>query len=170
MRAVVFGSSSTKEHEEDYKNAIEVGKLLAQKGYDVVNGGYIGTMAAVSKGAREAGGKVIGITCEKLNYAPPNKYLSEVIHTKDIFERLEMSFKDSDLFVVLPGGSGTITEMMLACDLMGQKVIKKKPIIVFDYWEPIVNILMKKQNVLEGMNNIIFIKDLNELKGVLRHS
>ena len=172
MRAVIFGSSATKEHEQDYKDAYEVGKLLAANGFTVVNGGYAGIMEAVSKGAKEAGGKAIGITCKHLTYTQPNAWLHEVVETEDLFDRMKTYFQDAELFVVFPGGSGTLTEMMLTCDLMGMEMIKKKPIIAFgEYWKPVIDHVSAKANVLVKSfdDHIKIIKDIGEFKNFLEN-
>ena len=167
MRAVVFGSSGIKEGSKEYQDAYAVGKLLASQGFDVLNGGHTGVMEAVSKGAREAGGKAIGVTAKHIKYAPTNKYLSEVIMTEDLFERMRAYFKDNDLIVVMPGGSGTLTELMLSCDLMGFGLIKNKPILAFDYWKPAIELVKGKVNILRGIDNIKIVSSADEIKEFL---
>ena len=134
MKAVVYGSSSVKEGDKEYQDAYEAGKALAEKGYSVVSGGYCGIMEAVSKGAKDAGGKAIGITCRKIEERlgrKPNEHISEVIQTEDLFERMKAYYSDDVRFIIVfSGGTGTLTEMMLACDLMGLGFIQKMPIIV----------------------------------------
>ncbi len=66
MRVSVFGGSQPKEGDAAYTEAQELGRLLAERGHTVLTGGYIGTMEAVSRGANEAGGHVIGVTCEDI--------------------------------------------------------------------------------------------------------
>src|SRR3972149_4057938 len=58
----VFGSNAPREGEPGYEEARALGRLLAQAGYIVATGGYAGTMEATSRGAKEAGGLVIGVT------------------------------------------------------------------------------------------------------------
>lgn len=171
MKAVIFGSSGTKEHEQDYKDAYELGKLLAQNGFTIVNGGYTGIMEASSKGAHEAGGKAIGITSKELKYSTPNKWLSEVIEAEDLFDRIKTYFQDANLFVILPGGSGTLAELMFACDLMAAGTIEKCPIILYgDYWKPVLDHIAPKANILKGMDSIKIIKDLDEFQEFLKQT
>ncbi|HSG44929.1 MAG TPA: hypothetical protein VLA72_17415, partial [Anaerolineales bacterium] len=66
MNISVFGGSQPKEGETAYAEAQELGRLLAQCGHTVLTGGYIGTMEAVSRGASEAGGHVVGVTCDDI--------------------------------------------------------------------------------------------------------
>ncbi len=63
MNITVFGGAQPKEGTPAYEEARELGALLAQRGHAVLTGGYMGTMEAVSRGACEAGGHVIGVTC-----------------------------------------------------------------------------------------------------------
>jgi uncharacterized protein (TIGR00725 family) len=60
----VFGSSRPQENDADYREARKLGRVLSQAGFAVCSGGYGGVMEAVSRGAKEAGGKVYGITAE----------------------------------------------------------------------------------------------------------
>ena len=72
MRISVFGGSSPKPGEIAYEQALLLGKLIGEAGYIVLTGGYIGTMEAVSRGTAEAGGHVIGVTCDQIEeQAPP---------------------------------------------------------------------------------------------------
>ena len=66
MRISVFGGSSPKPGDLAYEQAYYLGKLIGEAGYTVLTGGYIGTMEAVSRGAAEAGGHVIGVTCDQI--------------------------------------------------------------------------------------------------------
>lgn len=59
----VFGTGRAKTGDKNYKEAQELGRLLAGAGFAIANGGYGGTMEASAKGAKEAGGEVVGVTC-----------------------------------------------------------------------------------------------------------
>ena len=61
----VFGSGAENcgEGDQGYQDALDVGRVLGEAGYAVVNGGYGGTMEASARGASEGGGAVIGVTC-----------------------------------------------------------------------------------------------------------
>ena len=85
MKISVFGGSQTKEGDTAYVEARELGRLLAERGHTVLTGGYIGVMEAVSRGAREAGGHVIGVTCEDIEAWRPikaNSWVMEEIRKK----------------------------------------------------------------------------------------
>ena len=80
MNITVFGGAQPKEGTPAYEEARELGALLAQRGHAVLTGGYMGTMEAVSRGASEAGGHVIGVTCidiEEWRGSSPNQWVKE---------------------------------------------------------------------------------------------
>ena len=86
MRVSVFGGSEPKEGMTAYTEAMELGRLLAERRHIVLTGGYIGTMEAVSRGAHEAGGHVIGVTCldiERWRPRQANQWVIEEIKKED---------------------------------------------------------------------------------------
>jgi uncharacterized protein (TIGR00730 family) len=121
MNISVFGGSQPKEGDAAYAEAMELGSLLARRGHTVLTGGYIGTMEAVSRGANEAGGHVIGVTCEDIENwrrAAPNQWVKEERRRKTLIERLQILIQDCDAALALPGGAGTLTEVALMWNLM----------------------------------------------------
>ncbi len=109
--ATTFGSSKV-EDAKLYEEGVELGKFLASKGYTVKCGGYQGLMEAVSKGVKEANGKVIGIRLKHFeNLRQENPYLDITIVAKDLTERLKLLTMDSELFVVQKGSIGTLNEL-----------------------------------------------------------
>src|SRR5262245_61788773 len=111
MNISVFGGSQPKEGSPAYYEAMELGRLLAQRGHTVLTGGYIGTMEAVSRGAHEAGGHVIGVTCEDIETWRPikaNRWVKEERRMKTLVERLHALIHESDAAMALPGGAGTL--------------------------------------------------------------
>src|SRR3990170_2967057 len=107
MKISVFGGSQPKAGDQSYTEAFELGKILAQRGHTVLTGGYIGTMEAVSRGAAEAGGHVIGVTCEDLERWRPvgrNKWVIEEWKKQTLFERLQSLIEKCDAAFALPGG------------------------------------------------------------------
>lgn len=141
MRISVFGGSQPKEESTAYAEAMELGKLLAQHGYTVLTGGYIGVMEAVSRGAREAGGHVIGVTCEDIETWRPikaNAWVMEEIRKKTLVERLHTLIHESDAALALPGGPGTLTEISLMWNLMIVESLHRRPLILIgDGWQSV---------------------------------
>ena len=133
MNVSVFGGSQPKEGDSAYTEAMELGRLLAQRGHTVLTGGYIGTMEAVSRGAYEAGGHVIGVTCEDIEAwrkSAPNRWVKEERRKKTLNERLQGLIDGCDAALVLPGGAGTLTEVALMWNLMIVESRHPSPLIL----------------------------------------
>jgi len=147
MRISVFGGSQPKEGDKAYIQAIELGRLLAQRGHTVLTGGYIGTMEAVSRGAKEAGGHVIGVTCEDLEAWRPikaNSWVMEEIRKKTLEERLHTLIHESDAALALPGGPGTLAEISLMWNLMVVESLHRRPLILIgEGWQSVFDQFFK---------------------------
>ncbi len=115
----VFGSSQTRPGEPDYNEARRLGLLLATRGYTVVNGGYGGLMEAVSAGAREVGGEVIGVTAPQVfpDRSGANEYVTVEHPAPDLVGRIGKMLEISDAAIVLPGSIGTLTELIMTWNL-----------------------------------------------------
>lgn len=133
MNVTVFGGAQPKEGIPAYDEARELGSLLAQRGHTVLNGGYMGTMEAVSRGAHEAGGHVIGVTCieiEEWRKSKPNKWIKEERRKKTLMDRLTALVEGCDAAIALPGGPGTLTEIALMWNLMIIESLPRKPLVL----------------------------------------
>jgi uncharacterized protein (TIGR00730 family) len=129
-RVTVFGSSRAAPGEPAYEEALRLGRLLAEAGYAVCSGGYAGAMEAVSQGAAEAGGAVVGITVQQ--WAPRvqvNSWVGEEVVTPHLFERLRRLI-ESDAYVALPGGPGTLGEVALVWNLFQTESVPIRPLIL----------------------------------------
>ena len=83
----VFGSSEPVPGDPLYEQARRLGTLLAGAGHSVVTGGYGGVMQAACQGAREAGGRTLGIGCAIFTDRTPNPYLDDTVIAPDLFDR-----------------------------------------------------------------------------------
>ncbi len=139
----VFGTGRARAGDENYLLAEKLGRLLAGAGFAIANGGYGGTMEATARGAREAGGEVVGITCSAFGRGAANEFVSREIKTKSLDERLGTLIKLGDAYVVLAGGTGTLLEFAIVWELKNKGFISgDKPIILLgDYWQPIVELV-----------------------------
>ena len=136
----VFGSSRDKPNDPRYKTAYELGYALARAGYTVCNGGYGGTMEATAKGAKDAGGSTIGVTCGIFSRSGPNAYIDEEIDTPDLYERLRTLVELGNAYIALPGGSGTLVELSLVWEMVAKRLIKPRPVLLYsDYWKPAID-------------------------------
>jgi uncharacterized protein (TIGR00730 family) len=112
----VFGSSQTREDEPAYREAERLGRSLGLMGFDVANGGYGGSMGAVSAGARAAGARVLGVTAPAVfpSRAGGNPHLTEETQAETIAERIAMLVNMADATIALPGSLGTAAELIVA--------------------------------------------------------
>ena len=141
MRISVFGGSQPREDSIAYAEAQQLGRLLAERGHTVLTGGYIGVMEAVSRGAQEAGGHVIGVTCEDIETWRPikaNAWVMEEIRAKTLMERLHTLIHESDAAFALPGGAGTLAEISVMWNLMIVESLHRRPLILIgDGWQSV---------------------------------
>lgn len=139
----IFGTSKAKEGDSTYKLAYETGELLAQAGFTIANGGYGGTMLAAAKGAAEANGEVIGVTCSAFKGSKANEYISREVNTASLDERLDTLIQLGRAYIVLLGGTGTLLELAKVWELKNKGFLKtNKPIILLgSFWKPLVDLV-----------------------------
>ena len=133
MKISVFGGSQPTPDSNAYRQALELGRLLAERRHTVLTGGYMGTMEAVSRGAAEAGGHVIGVTCteiEKWRAVGANPWIKEEWRRETLIERLQALIGACDSALALPGGPGTLTEISLMWNLMIVGVLPPRPLVL----------------------------------------
>ncbi len=133
MNITVFGGSQPASGTTAYDEAYQLGKLLATAGHHVLTGGYMGTMEAVSRGANEAGGHVIGITCDEIERWRPvkaNEWVLEERRCETLRARLDSLIEGCDAAIALPGGPGTLTEIALTWNLMIVNAIQPRQLIL----------------------------------------
>jgi uncharacterized protein (TIGR00725 family) len=117
--------------------------VLAQAGFAIANGGYGGTMLAASKGATEAGGEVIGVTCSAFGSSKANEYTTREVVTHSLDERLEKLVELGRAYVVLPGGTGTLLELAKVWELKNKGFSEAdRPIILIGgFWTSLVDLV-----------------------------
>jgi uncharacterized protein (TIGR00730 family) len=135
----VFGSSRPREGDPHYAQAHALGAALAAAGFIVCSGGYAGVMEAVSRGAKEASGKTLGITA-KFFKGRANRWVDEEIRTKTWQDRLFELIKLGHGYVTCPGGTGTLVELAVVWEMLNKGAMKRKPLVVLgDFWQPIID-------------------------------
>lgn len=168
MKISVFGGSQPKAGDAAYTAAQELGALLAQRGHTVLTGGYIGTMEAVSRGASEAGGHVIGVTCEAIENwrkSAPNRWVKEERRKKTLVERLQALVEGCDAALALPGGPGTLTEISLMWNLMIVESLPRRPLILIgDGWQSVLDqvfIQLEQYTSVQQRELLSFAQDIH---------
>jgi uncharacterized protein (TIGR00730 family) len=143
----VFGSGRVGPDRSEFAVAQQVGRALAEAGFAIANGGYKGTMLAAAKGAAEAGGEVIGVTCSAFAGSAANEYVTREVVTQSLDERLGTLIRLGDAYVVLPGGTGTLLELAMVWELKNKRFLDRaKPIILMgEFWKPVVELVSLDQ-------------------------
>ena len=148
----VFGSAKPREGEPEYVEAREVGKALALEGFVVCNGGYGGIMEASARGAKEAGGKTIGVTVSVFARTA-NQWVDQEIRKATLVERIETLVNTADGYVIVKGGTGTLLELAYVWEFINKKFIEEKPIVIVgDFWTRVVDTL-KEELLWEGLGD-----------------
>lgn len=138
----VFGSSRPRPGDVDYETAYRVGEAIAHAGFVVCNGGYAGTMAASSKGAKDAGGSTIGVTFSALGNRPPNPHIDHREQEDTLIARMMRLIELGSGYVVLKGGTGTLLELAAVWEHVNKGLLPQRPIILVGrFWEGVVRTL-----------------------------
>ena len=171
MNITVFGGSQPKPGSPAYAEANDLGRLLAQAGHTVLTGGYIGTMEAVSRGANEAGGHVIGVTCadiEAWRTVKPNPWVLEERRFATLQERLNELVQACDAAIALPGGPGTLTEIALSWNLLIVHTMPAKPLIlVGSAWKSIFEHFIEEFGIYIPVNQREYIQFATDIQGAI---
>src|SRR5712692_8404840 len=134
----IFGGAKCRESDPEYAEAQRVGELLADAGFTICTGGYLGVMEAASRGAHGRGGRVLGITMNQFK-AEQNRYLTDKVATPHFYERLQQLIIRSIGFIAIRGGMGTVTELSLVWNKIQTRVIEPRPLVLLgDCWPPVV--------------------------------
>lgn len=152
-RVAFFGNNDAKECDQHYIDAFNTAKLLAEKGYIIVNGGGPGIMLASTLGAKAGKGKVeVVIIGEKVNIGPVYEGINkenvsqanEIYRVDNIERRTEKLTDISDAFIVFKGGTGTMAELALVWEKAKFEYGKHEPLLFFgDYWKNTIETLVQ---------------------------
>jgi uncharacterized protein (TIGR00730 family) len=134
----VFGSSRPRPSDAHYEEAQQLGAALASRGFLVCSGGYGGVMEAVSRGAKEGGGRTIAVTA-KFFRARANKWVDQEIRVNTWQERLFELIRRGNGYVACPGGTGTLVELSVVWEMLNKGVMAKKPVVTLGtFWRPVI--------------------------------
>jgi uncharacterized protein (TIGR00730 family) len=145
------------------ETAQKFGKILAESGVRLVyGGGSIGLMGAIAEAVRKHGGEATGIIPEFMTRREqPRRLAQELIVTRDMHERKRTMFERADAFVALPGGIGTLEEVVeqLTWAQLGRH---KKPILfanINGYWNPLLALIahMRDLEFMPGAMRVNFL-------------
>ena len=159
----VFGSSAPRPGTDAYGQARRLGRLLAEAGFAVATGGYVGTMEAASQGAAEAGGHVIGVGSAQIERFRPgglNRWVTEGIRYETLERRVLHLVRFNDGIVVLPGGIGTLSELSLAWSFLQVGEIPPRPLVlVGEIWRETMRALLRSDYIREPHAALLYFAD-----------
>ncbi|RMD59020.1 TIGR00730 family Rossman fold protein [Candidatus Parcubacteria bacterium] len=126
----IFGSARSARSSSEYKKARRIAFALAKAGYTIITGGGGGVMEAANRGASEAGGLSVGLNIILPHEQEPNPYANLQVNFEYFMIRKMMLLKYSCACVIMPGGFGTLDEMMEVLTLVQTQRIKPVKIIL----------------------------------------
>jgi uncharacterized protein (TIGR00730 family) len=150
IKAVTFfGYADSTVDDQEYKDAYETARKLAEKGLEIVNGGGPGVMLAATEGAHAGGGKASVATfypkfIENFEGKDKNNKADREVIMDNYVERTMKLLEMGNAYVIFNGGTGTLSELGMAWGLAYLYFGHHKPLILYgDFWFPIVEALAK---------------------------
>jgi uncharacterized protein (TIGR00730 family) len=130
-RVAIFGSARAQPGTFVYEEVKRSAAAFAEMGCDIVTGGGPGLMQAANEGARAAGASgSVGIRVELPFEQDVNPFVEQAFEHETFFTRLHHFAIASDAFVVVPGGIGTVLEMMMIWQLLQVRHMDNVPLIL----------------------------------------
>ena len=156
MKIGVFCSANGQIDSDFFRATEELGRWLAQNGYDLVFGGVNqGLMECIARAVHEGGGRTIGVVptiVEKSGRT--SQYVEVEIRCDNLTDRKQLMMDQADVFVALPGGIGTLDEVftVAASATIGYH---DKPVILYNlkgFWNPLIALLddLQQRNMVRG--------------------
>lgn len=148
-KVAIFGSADVSETSTEYQQAFIVSQLLADAGVTIVNGGGPGIMQAATMGAQSKNGATLTVTFEPKDAPFFEGKLKTVQSDKEIVtdnypERMLTLINESDAFVILKGGTGTLSEWATAWLMAHIYYGHHKPIVMLgDFWHEVMTVIEK---------------------------
>jgi uncharacterized protein (TIGR00725 family) len=157
----VFGASRSVPGDPHYQEGVRCGRLLAEAGFVVATGGYGGTMEAVSRGARDAGGHVIGVTAPTVfpRRGTPNAHVTTETRAASLMDRISELAEGTDAAIALWGSLGTATELLAVWNLAFVASFsdrERKPILaVGQPWTTVIPMLESTLDTESGLVTVV---------------
>ncbi|HEX2981453.1 MAG TPA: LOG family protein [Anaerolineaceae bacterium] len=169
MNVTVFGGANPQPGEPAYEAAYRLGMLLGKAGHTVLTGGYIGTMEAVSRGAKEGGGHVVGVTCSEIESwrkVKANAWVMEERSFTSLRERLFALIDGCEAAIALPGGAGTLAEIALLWNQLIIEAVAPRPLILIGGgWDAVFKTMFSTMGEYVKERDrkwLIFARDVDE--------
>jgi len=167
----IFGSARTHSENKYYQLAVDIATRLSEEGFGIISGGGPGIMEAANKGAKNAGGRSVGLNIELPFEQQSNPFVDpdKNLNFDYFFVRKVMFTKYSQGFIMMPGGWGTMDEFFEVATLIQTKKFTQTPFICVGsaYWKGLFDwmrqtMLLEEGNISEGDLEMIKIFDSAE--------
>ena len=161
----IFGSARTRPSNRYYKMARDLAVQLSDAGFSVITGGGPGIMEAANRGAKDAGGRSIGLNIQLPHEQDPNPYQDVSIDFRYFFIRKFMFVKYASAYVIFPGGFGTLDELFEALTLIQTDKIKDFPVVLVGtkFWSSLLdfikNTMVKEKTVSPHDLDLVYLTD-----------
>lgn len=158
----VFGSARTKPDEKHYQLATTCARRIVAKNFAVITGGGPGIMEAANRGAREAGGKSVGLNIRLPMEQQPNRFQTHELDFRYFFVRKVMFVKYAVGFIIFPGGFGTMDEFFEAITLIQTHKIEPFPVVCVghDFFDGLIdwlkNTMLERYGAIDGKELELF--------------
>ncbi|MGQ0442768.1 MAG: TIGR00730 family Rossman fold protein [Methylophilaceae bacterium] len=167
----IFGSARIQPQHPYYQLTQEIAKQCSDAGFSVISGGGPGLMEAANKGAFAGQSPSVGLNIELPFEQNGNDYQDIAMNFKYFFMRKVMFVKYASAYVVMPGGFGTLDELMEAVTLVQTGKSRKIPIILVgkDFWAGLLDWL-RNTLIVEGMaspDDMHLIQLIDEPKAIV---
>ena len=175
MKICVFCSANNQVDADFFLRTEELGRWLAQQGHVLIFGGVnCGLMECVAKAVKEAGGHTIGVVPSIVEETGrTSQYNDEVITCNNLSERKQLMLEQSDVFLALPGGIGTLDEVLTVAASYTIGYHHKKVILynIKGFWDATISMLddLQQRGVIRGQwhDYILVAETLQEMESLL---
>jgi uncharacterized protein (TIGR00730 family) len=148
----VFGSARTPESDYYYQQSLKLTEQLSLKGCNILTGGGPGIMESANRGAFESSGngKAIGFNITLPQEQSGNPYVDREYNFKHLFVRKPMLIFHSKVFVVFPGGFGTLDELFEVLTLVQTEIMDNRKVYLFgsEFYNPLLSFI--EQSLLKS--------------------
>lgn len=164
----IFGYADSKPEDQEFKDCFETCRMLAEAGYEVVDGGGPGIMLAATLGAKAGGGRVTGVTLypkdmKHFEGKSKDNVMDEEIKTDSYVERTLTLMREGQIYVVFNGGTGTISEFAMAWGLARLYFGHHKPLILYGkFWKKIIKAFQENMHMRKDEGKVFKIVESPE--------
>ncbi len=161
----IFGSARTDKNHPNYQLTEEIAQRLSNEGFSIVTGGGPGIMEAANKGAQQGTSASIGVNIQLPHEQRSNEYQDISLYFQHFFSRKVMFVKYASAYVVMPGGFGTLDELVEILTLVQTGKTRRIPIVLVgsSFWQGLVdwfkNTLVQQGTIAKEDSDLFTVVD-----------